>query len=282
MKKYFKLTLLISDLTNQAIESFKVEDFAKSQKSFEQILAIEGTKVYKSDDPNAIDTAIVFNAGLAAFEAKNYDKAIEHYKNAAKYKYNGARTYQLISNSYIQKKDTVLALKALEDGLKEFPGNGGILIDVINIYINGNKVDEALKYLDIAIEKDPKNPSYHFAKGAMYDKMQNTTAAIECYLKAIEYKEDYFDALFNLGAIYYNLGVKQVDVANAVPSNQAEKYEAEKEKADVEFRKALPYMEKASVINPTDKFTLESLKTLYYRLKMMDKHAEIVEKLKSL
>ena len=49
----------------------------------------------------------------------------------------------------------------------------------------------------------------------------------------------------------------------------------------VEFKKAIPYMEKAHEINPTDKFTLESLKTLYYRLKMLDKHAEIIEKIKN-
>lgn len=277
-----KLTLLISDLTNQAVAAFNEENYEKALKSFEQVIGIEQTPVFKADDPTAVDTVIIFNAGLAAFNAQNYDKAIQYYKEAAKYKYSGARTYQLISSSYLLKKDTLGALNTLQEGLKEYPSNGTILVEVINIYLNANKVDDALKYLDIAIQQDPKNASYFFAKGTLFDKLQKTDEATESYLKAIEYKEDYFDAYYNLGALYYNKGVKQIDVANAIPSNQPEKYEEEKNKADIEFKKAIPYMEKAHEVNPTDKFTMESLKTLYYRLKMLDKHAEIVEKMKNL
>jgi tetratricopeptide (TPR) repeat protein len=277
-----KLTLLIGDLTNQAVAAFNDENYEKALKSFEQIMGIEETPVFKADDPTSVDTVIIFNAGLAAYNAQNYDKAIKYYREAAKYKYSGARTYQLISSSYMQKQDTVGALEVLKEGLKEYPDNGTILVEVINIYLNSNRVDEALRYLDIAIEQDPKNSSYYFARGTLYDKLQKPEEATTSYLKAIEYKDDYFDAYYNLGAVYYNKGVKQIDVANAVPSNQPEKYEEEKEKADIEFKKAIPYMEKAHEVNPTDKFTMESLKTLYYRLKMLDKHAEIIEKMKNM
>ncbi|MDP3914035.1 MAG: tetratricopeptide repeat protein [Bacteroidota bacterium] len=277
-----KLTLLIGDLTNQAVAAFNEEDYNKALKSFEQIMGIEQTPIFKADDPTSVDTVIIFNAGLAAYNAQNYDKAIKYYREAAKYKYSGARTYQLISSSYMQKQDTANALDVLKEGLKEYPGNGTILVEVINIYLNSNRVDDALRYLDIAIEQDPKNSSYYFARGTLFDKLLKPEEATESYLKAIEYKDDYFDAYYNLGAVYYNKGVKQIDVANAVPSNQPEKYEEEKEKADIEFKKAIPYMEKAHEVNPTDKFTMESLKTLYYRLKMLDKHAEIVEKMKNL
>jgi len=276
------LTLLRTDLTNQAVTAFNEENYPKALSSFEQIMAIDQTPVYKADDPNSVDTVIIFNAGLAAYNAENYDKAIEYYKEAAKYKYSGARTIQLISSAYMQKKDTAGALASLKKGLEVYPGNGTILVEIINIYLNANQVDEALKYLNLAISQDPQNASYYFAKGTLYDKLLKTDEATESYLKAIELKNDYFDAYYNLGALYYNKGVKQIDVANAVPSNQPEKYEEEKNKADGEFSKAIPYMEKAHAINPTDKFTMESLKTLYYRMKMLDKHAEIVEKMKNL
>jgi tetratricopeptide (TPR) repeat protein len=277
-----KFTLLIGDLTNQAVEAFNVEDYEKALKSFEQILSIEQQEVYKMDDPTAVDTTIIFNAGLAAYNAQKYDKAIEYYKETAKYKYNGAKTYTMISSSYKMKQDTIGALQALKEGLTVYPDNGPILVEIINIFLDANKVDEAMAYLDKAIAIDPKNSSYYFAQGTLYDKVQKTDAAAASYLKAIEYKDDYFDAYYNLGALHYNKGVKQVDIANAVPSNQPLKYDEEKNKADIEFTKAIPYMEKAHAINPTDKFTLESLKTLYYRLKMLDKHAEIVEKMKNL
>ena len=277
-----KLTLLVGDLTNQAIAAFNEEKFEKAMKSFEEILAINQMPAYKTEGTNTVDTVIMYNAGLAAFSAKNYDKAIEYYKQAAKYKYNGAKTYKAISDSYFQKKDTLGALHTLQNGLKEYSDNGPLLVEVINIYLHANKVDSAMNYLKIAIEKDPKNSSYYFALGTLYDKLQKIDEATSSYLKAIEFKEDYFDAYYNLGALYYNKGVKQIDVANAVPSNQPDKYEVEKNKVDVEFKKAIPYMEKAHEINPKDKFTMESLKILYYRLKMLDKYAEIIEQLKNI
>jgi tetratricopeptide (TPR) repeat protein len=277
-----KFTLLIGDLTNQAVAAFNEENYEKALKSFEQIMSIEQNPVYKADDPNSVDTVIIFNAGLAAYNAKNYDKAIQYYKETTKYKYNGAKTYTMIASAYKEKQDTAGALVSLKEGLVEYPENGPLLVEIINIFLDGNKVDDAKAYLNKAISLDPKNASYYFALGTLYDKQQDSDNATANYLKAIEFKDDYFDAYYNLGALYYNKGVKQVDIANAVPSNQAEKYDAEKEKADVEFRKAIPFMEKAHEINPTDKFTLESLKTLYYRLKMLDKHAEIIEKMKNL
>ena len=278
-----KLTLLIGDLANQAVIAFNEETYEKALKSFEQIIAIEQSPVYKADDPNAVDTVMIFNAGLAAYNAKQYDKSIEFYKQAAKYKYNGSKIYPLIATSYLQKKDTVAGLNILQDALKEYPGDVNLLNEVINIYINRpNGTNDAMKYLNMAMAKDPKNATYFFVQGTLNDKLQKPEDAIESYQKAIEYKADYFDAYYNLGAVYYNKGVKQVDVSNAVPSNQPEKYETEKEKAEVEFRKAIPYMEKAHELNPTDKYALESLKTLYYRAKMMDKHAAVVEKLKNL
>jgi tetratricopeptide (TPR) repeat protein len=275
-----KLTLLIGDLTNQAVTAFNEEKYSQALTSFEQILDIEQTPVYKGVE-NSIDTVIIFNAGLAAYNAENYDKAINYYKKAAEYKYNGARTYQLISSSYLAKKDTTGALATLKDGFSSYPDNSAILVDMINIYLNANKVDEAMKYLELAINQDPQNSSFYFAQGTLYDKLEKPEDAAKSYEKAIELKPDYFDAYYNLGALYYNKGVKQVDVANAVPSNQPEKYEEEKAKADAEFAKAVPYMEKAHEINPKDRFTMESLKTLYYRLKMTEKNEAIIEELKN-
>ena len=40
------------------------------------------------------------------------------------------------------------------------------------------------------------------------------------------------DAFYNIGVIYFNRGVKQFDVANAVPTNEQAKFEAEKKKSE--------------------------------------------------
>jgi len=274
-----KLTLLTNDLTNQAVEAFNNDDYNKALKSFEQIIEINEIDVVKADNPEAVDTVIYFNAGLAAFNAEDFDKAIKYYGEAAKYGYNGARTYSLIASCYQQKNDTIGALDVLKEGFEKYPEDNGVLTSMIQIYLDLNKTDEAMKYLNMAIEQDPNNATYHFAQGTLHEKMENEEGAIAAYKKAIEVDDSFFNAPYNLGALYYNKGVKQIEVANAVPANENEKYEAELKKADVWFEKALPYMEKCDELQPDDPMTLESLKNLYYRLKMMDKYNAILEKL---
>lgn len=277
-----KMQLLIQDLSIQAETAFNDQYYDKALASFEQIMTIEDNPILKAETPDAVDTVIIFNAALSAYNAKKFDKAIEFYKKAAFYKYNGAKTYEMLSDCFLSKKDTAGALEILQEGLKEYPGNSLILVPLIDVYEKNNKVEDAIKYLDLAISKDPGNESFHFFRGILFERLQNTDEAIKCYEKAIELKPKYMDAFFNLGIIYYNRGVKQVNVANSVPSNQPEKYDVEKNKADIEFKNALPYLEKAHELDGNDKITMESLKNLYYRLKILDKHAEIVEKLKNI
>jgi tetratricopeptide (TPR) repeat protein len=273
------ITLINNGLTQQAIDAFKVENYKKALTSFEQILDIQNMNLMKADDPDAVDTVIVFNAGLAAFNAGDFDKAIKYYSEAAKLGYNGARTYPLISSSYMAKKDTVSALNVLKEGFEKYPGDQTVLEGMIQVYIDLKKTDEAMKYLQMAIEKDPNTARYRFAQGRLYEDMGEEAKAIETYQKCLELDPDFFNALYNLGAIYYNKGVEQFNVAKDVPANENAKYEAEMKKADEWFEKSLPFMEKCLTLEPTDRGTLESLKNLYYRLQKMDKYNEVLEKL---
>ena len=278
-----KLTLLTADLTSKAIDAFNTQNFAKAFDAFEQILDLEALPIMKPEDGvAAIDTAIVYNAALAAFHSEKYDDAIKYYKEAAKHKYLGAHMHHLISEGYLAKKDTLGSLGALNEGLQIYPQNTEIVIDLINVYLDLKKNDEAVKYLNMAIANDPENSSYYFVLGTVYDRLEKYDDAKVCYEKAIKYKPDYFDPLYNLGVYYFNRGVKQIEIANNVPPNETTRYEAEKNKANEEFSKAIPYMEKAHECNPKERYTLESLKALYYRLGMSDKQKEVEEKMKSL
>jgi len=277
-----KLTLLSNDLTNQAVEAFNEENYGAALKSFEQIMDIQSIDIIQADNPGAVDTVIIFNAGLAAYNAEDYDKAIKYYTEAAKYGYNGARTYSLIASAYQLNNDTTGALAALQEGFEKYPKDNTVLNSMIQIYLDLNKTDDAMKYLDMAIAEDPNNATYYFAQGTLYEKMSQSEKAITAYEKSIAADSEYFNAHYNLGALYYNEGVKQIEVANTIPTSENERYQNELAKADEWFKKALPYMEKCHQLNPKDSMTLESLKNLYYRLKNMEKYNEILKKIEEL
>ena len=104
----------------------------------------------------------------------------------------------------------------------------------------------------------------------------------EAYNKAITLKPDYFDALYNIGAMYFNKAVKMQEVANAITDNK--KYNEASAKADKVFAESLPFLEKAEQVNTDDKETyrglLETLKKLYLMMNQADKAKAISEKLK--
>ncbi|HKL32612.1 MAG TPA: tetratricopeptide repeat protein [Tangfeifania sp.] len=274
-----KLTLLTNDFTNQAVDAFEEQNYEKALESFENILEINEIDIIEQDNPGVVDTVIIFNAGLAAYNAEDYDKAIDYYGEAAEYGYNGARTYSLMANAYQLKGDTIGALEILQEGFEKYPADNNVLTSMIQIYLDLKKTEEAMRYLDLAIEQDPENATYYFAKGTLHETLDQEDQAITAYEKAIERNPDYFDANYNLGALYYNKGVQQIEVANNIPTSENERYETELAKADKWFKMALPYMEKCLELRPDDNMTMESLKNLYYRLQMMDKYNEMLEKL---
>jgi len=276
-----KLTLLTNDLTNQASEAFNNENYTKALKSFEQILIIQNFDLMQEENIAVLDTVIIYNAGLAAYNAGDYKKAVKYYGEAAEHGYNKARSYSLLAQAYQASKDTLGALNALKEGFERYPEDNIVLESMIQIYLDLDKTDEAMKYLDMAISQNDTVPRYYFAKAALYEKLRDEENAIKTYEKTIEIDPDFFNAYYNLGALYYNRGVNQIEIANTVPPNENEKFKAEMAKADEWFTIALPYMEKCYELNPDDIMTLESLKNLYYRLKKMDKYETISEKLEN-
>lgn len=274
-----KLTLLTNDFSNQAVEAYNAEDFDKALFSFEQVIEIQNIDIVKEDNPDIVDTVIIFNTGLVAYNAQKYEKAIKYYSEAAKYGYNGARTHTLIANAYEQMGDTLAALEAVKQGFEKYPEDNSVLNSMIDYYLKSGKNDEAMKYLNMAIEKDPTNATYYFAQGSLFEKFEDEENALKSYNKAIEVDANHFNSYFNLGVLFYNKGVQQEEIARAVPPNDNVKYQEELKKADVWFEKSIPYLEKCHELNSEDIYTLESLKNLYYRKKDMNKYNVIVEKL---
>jgi tetratricopeptide (TPR) repeat protein len=263
------LSSFIPTLSNAAIEAFQSQKFEKSSDYFEKVLNLEATPLFKTD--KTLDTAIMYNTGLASMNAKQFDKAIKYFKMTAEHGYNPGSSYSQIISAYQQKGDTATSVAIMKEAFNKYPEDQSILVQLINYYITTGKSGDAIIYLDKAIAKEKDNPSFYLAKGIALDKMGKQDEAIAEYEQAIKVKSDYADAYYNIGVIYFNHGVKQFDVANSVPTNEQAKFESEKKKSDDEFAKAVPYLEKAVEYNPKDTYIKDQLKNLYYRLKMMDK-----------
>ncbi len=267
-----QLPLLSNAVINKGIGGFQEKDYPAALDAFEFALEIGENDIF-----GGADTSIIYNAGLASYNGEMYDKAIKHFKTCKELGYGGPDLYLLLKNCYLENEDSTNAAIVLQEAFEAYPGNEIILVHLVNYYLTSGKNEQALEYLTIAKENDPTNATFYHAEGVLYDKAEEPEKAMKAYLKAAELDPEYFDTQYNIGALLFNKGVTMVEIANAIMDN--EEYEKAKKAADEQFAKALPYMEKAHELNPDDIATMETLKILYYRMQMMEKHEAIVKKL---
>jgi tetratricopeptide (TPR) repeat protein len=264
---------LAVNLYSQGSSKFEAKDYDGALKSFETQIKITESPEYAG----AIDTGMYYNAGLAAINSNKYNQAIKYFEKCAEMKYLGITPYYQIYESYLGLGDTVKAESTLMNLKNIFPNDKNITLQLIDLYIKSNKNDEALKYIKMAKEAEPDNYSLYFAAGIIALNQSKYDDAITELTKSIELKGDLFDTQYGLGAAYINKASDLFVKANEIMD--VKKYNDAIEIANNVYSKALPYMEKAHELKPTDVYAMRSLQELYYRLKMNDKYEAIKAKL---
>ncbi len=270
------LPKLSNDFIAKGVENFQSRKYREAMTSFEYV-----SKIAEHDIINVpVDTGIIYNAGLAAYNAKIYENAVKHFTTCKEMNYGGVNLYLLLKNTYVSMNDSVNVLQILKEAFEKFPEDEEVLVQLVNYYIFAGMNNEALDFLKIAKKKNPDNGTYFFAEGLIYDRIGRIDSARSAYQRSIDLDPGLFTSQYNLGALIFNQGVKMVEEANKILDN--EKYTVAREAADQKFAEALPYLEKAHELNNDDIDTMETLKLIYYRLKMMDKHSRIDKKLRTL
>lgn len=260
---------------NQGVELYNKKSYASALERFEMTKKINGIF-------GAKDSVATFNAALCAINLKDDKKAKGFLEDLVKLNYKQPLIYTQLSSIYKNEGDTTKAVSIISRARKIFPSDLNLIISEINLYLAKGKTKEAQELLDLAVSKDPNNPTLHFAVGANMDEFGNFEQAEKSYKKAIELKPDYFDAYYNLGALYVNTAASVMEEANKLPINETAKYDALKSKADKYLEDALPALEKAEKLLPNDKNTLITLKQLYARKGDAEKIKVIDEKIKNL
>ncbi len=259
---------------NKGVESYNNKDYDNAIDFFEKTIKINNVFGNK-------DTLATFNAALCSELAGNNTKAKEHYISLTRSNYNQPSIYSSLANIYKSENDTVKAIKAIENGRKKFPESYDLIISEANIYLFTGNAAKAQNALNTAISKDPNNPTIHFAVGTNYEKMGDMVNAEKSYLKAIELKSDYFDAIYNLGALHVNNAVEIMGRANALALGD-KNYDVLKKQADEQLNKSMPYLEKATEIQPKDVVVLTTLKDIYTRLNLLEKLKSVNQKIADL
>ncbi len=283
-----QLMLFMSELVfNEGVEAYNEENWTAASSYFYRAYDI-------SKDFAARDTTTLYNAALAAELGQELDKAYEWYGKLREMEYDDPFLYVSLSNIAMFKQDTTAARDFILEGREHYPENLDLIFAEANIHIHTGDVREAERVLDLAIERDPENPSLYFAFGANYDKMSQDTVyydreerefafneAVKAYENAIELNPEFFDALYNLGALHFNQGLMMLQEAEdrLRETQDFARYEEDEKEIREHWINAQPYLEDAYdlIDEDHDYFTtvLISLAELYLRTGQDEKFEEI-------
>lgn len=235
----------------------------------------------------AVDTMAIFNAALCFEKAGLYDMAVAQYMTCGGYGYQVPDVFLFSANIQKMEGDTAKALTTLKNARLDFPREQALIIEELNIYLIAGQFEEAKDNLMLAAEQDPTNEILWFSLGSVYDNLDMQEEAIAAYSKSLAIKADYFDANYNLGALYFNMAVQMVNDANDMWKPRMSKDESTKQKSledggKAMFSTALPYLEQALAVDANDRETLRSLRDIYARVGMDEKMLEVSAKLKTL
>ena len=214
---FFAQTTEPGNLINEGKAALEAKNYQEAFTKFSTYLT----------QTNNQDSVIAYNCGVCADKIKKPEEALKYFDIAIQKKFN-------IGNAYARK---ALALDAMK------------------------KTDEYVATLEEGLKVDPdnktmiKNYGLHYLKaGIAAQKAGKVEEAEECFKKVIplDHKTYKTNALYSLGVLCYNDGANILKKAAPLANSDADKYAAEKEKADGRFKEAIGYLEEATKVSPED------------------------------
>ena len=274
---------------NDGVKYFNAANYKDALSDFENAI-----KINKLPEFGKIDTLSIYNSAITSEKLGQKDNAARYYNELIGMGYGGSKIFSFLVTLYKADKNNEKRMETIMRGRELFPNDNNLIIEELNFYIETGEKDKAIINLNTAIQNDPENYNLYFALGSMYDQIDDFNKSEAAYAKALElakpayeeklntYKtsmgtdtepeikttlekvlDTYFSILYNFGALYFNAVVKDLQSINSIADNV--KYAGEKKKAETLMVKALPYLEKALELKPTDKNTITSLRDLYAR-----------------
>jgi len=188
--------------------------------------------------------------------------------------------YSRLSEDYATLKDTANMVRIYQLGAQKFPSEPFYMKSLINYYFNGKHMAEALKWVDEGIKQDTISSVLWNMRGHIVEDEGKIDEAKTCYQKALDLDPNLTDALGNMGRLYYNYAIGELNRINSIRDDKL--YKTEKAKVKVLFEKPRPYFEKAYSITPDDRDFVIALKSIYYYLGMDAKYTQMDQRLKEL
>ena len=161
------------------------------------------------------------------------------------------------------------AVDVFEAVKAKYPKDNQNLNMLLQAYYESNRSIEATKAFKLAVDNEPGNKMNHYILGLLYRSVEDYIGAIAEFNTAIKIDSNFTDAYYDIGATYYNWGVKMKKAAQE-NGDESEEYKTK-------FQEALPWIEKVAEIKKYDAKNWETLGTIYAILGQADKATKALD-----
>ncbi|RZK41704.1 MAG: hypothetical protein EOO90_10135 [Pedobacter sp.] len=258
-----------SQLIQAATYNINVKRLSEGNKAFSEndfLTAFNALKDVSDFLPK--DTTIAINVALCAQKTRAYDQSLKYFLRAKEGGAVNPVVHQNIATLYASMFENELAIKALEDGLKLNPFHAFLTNDYINLLLDNEKYDKAVKAIEgsLGSERRSSRLLYFLFGYLQQSQLKNYTVAEESYKRALSLDQNYFDALYQLALVY-------IENANeALKQKNTQKFTSFSNRAEFTLLRA-------HEVNINDLNTVQLLIEIYTRKNRLDRVLELRRKL---
>ena len=288
------------NLSNIGVFKYDEKNYDASYESFNAVLAAHkllkdnGKESSLDSEEDGYNNQMYITA-LSALNANRANDAKSLFEELYNSNFDKPAIYEALYKINADS-DEKLAYSYIEKGREKYPDDVSLLFADINYHLKTNQLNILITKLEQAIAKEPQNVSLYSTMGNVYDNLYQKAQgdgdeeksneyfdkAYDYYNQALEKKPDFFDAIYSIGALYYNKAAAMtVAVNNHNDFSKAgqEKFEKMQKEVEAQFDSALPFFKRAEKMNPSDANTLIALKEIFARKNDFDTSKVFKERL---
>ncbi len=162
---------------------FNLGEYPKAQASFSQAMTLEPERA----------AAVHHNLGVLAYQTGEMETAVAEFKAALEADPNDPDSHYQLGATYLQMAVSDSDPTYLQQAEAEFeqvlalaPGKPEALVGLGTLYLNQNKIAEAIELLEQAVQSNPEMREALFALGTAYFTSGDTAAAKETLQKFLD------------------------------------------------------------------------------------------------
>jgi tetratricopeptide (TPR) repeat protein len=265
-----RYVLLANDFQMLGERSYNSRKYEESLRAFEHVMEISSKPFIEEKK----DTNLLYNAGLAAFEARNFDKAVEYLGRLHQHKHSPNVTH-LLHQSYLAQGDSASARETLREGIGFFDKNEDLVLLLVDLMVKQNDHQAAIDVLEEAIAEEPDNYQYYNTKGLVLQKSGEYRQAITAFEQALENNPEAHATYLNIATSYYNIGVEYDMISRTLTINRL--VQEQRAKAQEAFDTAASWLNKAEGVEKKSPSVESEIQQLLRMLRVGVNHSSVEE-----